>query len=160
MESVLMGWYGIISVVVTPVLLLQNMGAAKRIKGMAPPIPGGPRAPLDPGKSLWRRPGMLGLLIPVVLGPLLVWAVVAMEARSADSAQVGDCVVNLSGGTEDDNPNVEKVACSDPSAMGKVVARVGGSASREHGDYLCAGYPDVEFVYLTDSFTLCLASPR
>ncbi|WP_156910651.1 LppU/SCO3897 family protein [Nocardia mangyaensis] len=162
MESALMGWYGFVSVLVTPVILVQNIGAAKRIKQLSAPIPGSPRAPLDPGKPLVRRPGMLGLLIPVVIGPLLVWAFVAIEARSANSAEVGDCVVNLTGKTEDDRPKVEKVSCSDPAAMGKVVARVGGSRQfpSPAEDFLCSGHPTTEFVYTTDDFTLCLEPPR
>ncbi|WP_280217254.1 LppU/SCO3897 family protein [Nocardia neocaledoniensis] len=161
-ESAVLGWYGAISVVANPVIMLQNIGAAKRVRRLPAPIPGGPRAPLDPGKPLWRRVGMLGLLIPVALVPLLVGATVRAEERSASSAEVGDCVVNLHGNrTEDDNPNVEKISCSDPRATGKVIGKVRGSRGYSDYDnnYLCASYWATEFVYITEDFTLCLARP-
>jgi hypothetical protein len=161
-ESAVFGWYGAISVVANPVIMLQNIAAAKRVRRLPAPIPGGPRAPLDPGKPVWRRMGMLGLLIPVVLVPLLVGVTVRAEERSASSAEVGDCVVNLHGNrTEDDNPNVEKISCSDPRATGKVIGKVRGSRGYSDYDnnYLCASYWATEFVYITEDFTLCLARP-
>ncbi len=161
-ESAVLGWYGAISVVANPVIMLQNIAAAKRVRRLPAPIPGGPRTPLDPGKPLWRRMGMLGLLIPVVLVPLLVGVTVRAEERSASSAEVGDCVVNLHGNrTEDDNPNVEKISCSDPRATGKVIGKVRGSRGYSDYDnnYLCASYWATEFVYITEDFTLCLARP-
>ncbi|WP_067497142.1 LppU/SCO3897 family protein [Nocardia ignorata] len=161
-ESALLGWYGLISLVANPVIMLQNIGAAKQVRRLPTPIPGAPRASLGMGKPLWRRAGMLGLLIPVILVPSLVLIQATVEERSASSAEVGDCVVNHNGNrTEDDNPNVEKIACSDPRAIGRVIAKVKGSNG--HSDYadsyLCVGHPSTEFFYTTDDFTLCLVTP-
>ncbi|MFC6011364.1 LppU/SCO3897 family protein [Nocardia lasii] len=71
--------------------------------------------------------------------------------------------MNHTGKFEDDRPDVEKVACSDPAAMGKVVAKVAGTgqyASELERSMRCRGYPETEFVYTTGEFTLCLISPR
>ncbi|MEV0435711.1 hypothetical protein [Nocardia sp. NPDC050413] len=161
-ESAWLGWFGLISLVANPVTMLLNIGAANRVRRLPPPIPGAPGPSLDPGKPLWRRAGMLGLLIPVIFLPLLAIVQVNAEERSASSAEVGDCVVNRNGNrTEDDNPNVEKIACSDPRATGRVIAKVRGSKGHSDfaNDYLCAGYTATEFFYTTDDFTLCLVTP-
>ncbi len=161
-ESALMGWYGLISVIVNPFIMLQNIGAARRINKLPPPIPGAPRPPLNPGKPLLRRAGMLGVLIPIVLGTLLAVGLVRAEERSASSAAIGDCVVNRNGNkVDDDHPDVEKISCTDPAAMGKIIAKVAGSkGSLSAGELQCAKYPTTEFVYVTEEYTLCLASPR
>ncbi|MEV0080488.1 hypothetical protein AB0H58_29115 [Nocardia neocaledoniensis] len=161
-ESAVLGWLGAISMVANPVIMLQNIGAAKRVRRLPAPIPGGPRAPLDPGKPLWRRVGMLGLVIPVMLVPFWVGVVGRGEERPVSSAEVGDCVVNLHGNrTADDNPYVEMISCSDPRATGKVIAKVRGSRGYSDYDnnYLCMSYWATEFIYITEDFTLCLARP-
>jgi len=59
-ESLWIGWWGMLSSVINPVTMLINLGARSRIVALPPPIPGGPRRPMDPGKPLYQRPAFLG----------------------------------------------------------------------------------------------------
>ncbi len=160
-ESALIGWFGIVSMVANPITMLMNIAPARRIRALPAPIPGSPRRPLDPGKPIYRRAGILGLLIPIVGLSVLVFAGSKAEERSASGAEVGDCVVNRHGNRENDNnPDVERVDCADPSAQGKVIAKVATGLGSTSADIVCRKYPTTEFVYTTDTFTLCLSSPR
>ncbi|MGW5573931.1 LppU/SCO3897 family protein [Nocardia thailandica] len=161
-ESAILGWWGIVSAIANPITMLLNIAPAQRIKNLPAPIPGSPRMPLDPGKPLFRRAGMLGLLIPLILVPLVIVSGAESGKRSPSSAEIGDCVVNRHGSrTDDSSPDVEKVSCSDPAAQGKVIAKVAGThGNSSTAEILCSRYPETELVYTTDSYTLCLKSPR
>ncbi|MBO0854229.1 MAG: hypothetical protein J2P18_10720 [Nocardia sp.] len=70
-ESLWLGWWGIISSIVNPIMMLANLGPRGRILELGAPIPGSPRPPMDPGKPLYQRPGFLAPLIIFAL-PVLV----------------------------------------------------------------------------------------
>lgn len=161
-QSAILGWWGLVSAIANPITMLLNIAPAQRIRNLPAPIPGGPHRPMDPGKPLFRRAGMLGLLIPLIVVPLFVISAINSDQRSASSAEIGDCVVNRhSSRTDDSSPDVEKVSCSDPSAQGKVIAKVAGTrGGRTAAERLCAPYSETELFYVTDTYTLCLKSPR
>jgi hypothetical protein len=82
------GWFGIFSFFITPITLLLNLGAWRKVKALGPPqrdpnveskIP----APLNPGKPLLRRPG------PYVAGVVVAAVVVFFGIQRADS---GGCL--------------------------------------------------------------------
>jgi hypothetical protein len=82
------GWFGIFSFFITPVTLLLNLGAWRKVKVLGPPqrdpnveskIP----APLNPGKPLLRRPG------PYVAGVVVAGVLVFFAVKSADT---GGCL--------------------------------------------------------------------
>ena len=84
------GWFGIFSFFITPVTLLLNLGAWRKVKALGPPqrvpnvqskIP----APLNPGKPLLRRPG------PYVGAVVLAGVLVFLAVKSADT---GGCLDN------------------------------------------------------------------
>jgi hypothetical protein len=76
------GWFGWLSFFITPVTLLLNLNAWRKVKALGPPhrdpnveskIP----APLDPGKPLLRRPGPYvgGVVVAAVAGFFVISAV-------------------------------------------------------------------------------------
>ena len=78
-----------------------------------------------------------------------------------DRAKAGDCLRNdhetSDNATNDSDPDITMLPCSDPRATYKVVAKVPGTTD---GDTACASYPDANSSYYQDngvsSFVLCL----
>ncbi|MFE6857256.1 hypothetical protein [Nocardia sp. NPDC057668] len=72
-QSLILGWWGIMSLFINPITMLINVAAHKRVAELPPPIPGSPRRPMDPGKPLMRRP--LPILATAVVGiPIVLFA--------------------------------------------------------------------------------------
>jgi hypothetical protein len=89
-NTLFQGWFGIFSFFITPVTLLLNLGAWRKVKALGPPqrdpnvqskIP----APLNPGKPLFRRPG------PYVGAAVVAVVVAFLMVKSADT---GGCLDN------------------------------------------------------------------
>lgn len=70
-KTLIQGWYGYISFLVTPVTVLINLARRGRVAGLPAPQPppsGDHRHPMDPGAPLLSRPAaLIGLLIPFLL---------------------------------------------------------------------------------------------
>jgi hypothetical protein len=80
-NTLLLGWWGAISVIATPVTLLINLVRRGKVAGLAPPqrVPGvvgalAP-APLDPGKPVLARPQSVTLF--VLLGAFIVVTIIS-----------------------------------------------------------------------------------
>ncbi|OIK27450.1 hypothetical protein VT52_011915 [Streptomyces malaysiense] len=109
-NTMVQGWWGPMSVVITPITLLINLAALSTIRRIPEPVAAGHRPSLNPGKSVFKRPqGILGLIpLCLVLGVLLL-AVVGIAAGSSDdngaapAVKVGSCVRGDTAAT-----------CSDP----------------------------------------------
>ena len=75
-HTLIQGWYGYVSFVVTPVTVLINLVRSRKVLALDPPRPplNGPSAePADPGAPLFMRPlSIIGLGIPFVLVTLIV----------------------------------------------------------------------------------------
>ncbi|MFE2877776.1 hypothetical protein ACFXG6_28730 [Streptomyces roseus] len=95
-DTLWQGWWGPLSVFITPVTVLMNLGARSRFLRLAPPT-GHILPPLSPGRPLWRRPPALVFLAATVLialaPPLLILLGLAAggDEPSAGPA-VGTCV--------------------------------------------------------------------
>ncbi|MFI9510087.1 hypothetical protein [Nocardia sp. NPDC052566] len=91
-ESAWIGWWGFASFVINPITMLINLAARAQIGRLAAPLPGSHYQPMDPGKPLYLRPGLLGLLIPVlVIGGLIAAAnndTGTSRSRSSDCTSV------------------------------------------------------------------------
>lgn len=74
-QSLILGWWGMLSLFINPFTMLTNISGHKAIAALPAPIPGGPGRPMDPGKPLLRRPLVLIALaivgVPVALFVLL-----------------------------------------------------------------------------------------
>lgn len=97
-DTLWQGWWGPLSVFITPVTLLLNLGARSAFRRLAPPA-GGFRPALDPGRALWRRPAALLFLVPVSLLLLAVPTLVLIGVAAGDGKPVtlrtGQCVRNV-----------------------------------------------------------------
>ncbi|MFI6144298.1 hypothetical protein [Streptomyces sp. NPDC051109] len=96
-DTLWQGWWGPLSVFITPVTLLMNVGARARFLRLAPPAGAIVRS-LDPGRPLWRRPSALAFLVPVVLlafvPPVLVLLGLAAGEDKPPALITGQCVRN------------------------------------------------------------------
>ena len=87
-NTLFQGWFGIFSFFITPITLLLNLNAWRKVKALGPPqrdpnvqskIP----APLSPGKPLLSRPG------PYVAGVVVAAVITLLLVKSADT---GGCL--------------------------------------------------------------------
>ncbi|MFG3051159.1 hypothetical protein ACGFZP_09430 [Kitasatospora sp. NPDC048239] len=65
-RTLVQGWWGYLSSIITPITLLRNLAAHNKIKQLPLPVPGTHGPQLDPGVPLTKRPHMLMLLLPVL----------------------------------------------------------------------------------------------
>ncbi|MEU9801155.1 hypothetical protein [Streptomyces sp. NPDC051000] len=72
------GWWGPMSLLLTPITVLRNLGPRSTFAKLAPPQ-GGFRPPMDPGKQLRRRPQALVVSVPMALS-LLFYATLIVIA--------------------------------------------------------------------------------
>ncbi|MEU9133192.1 hypothetical protein AB0D08_34720 [Kitasatospora sp. NPDC048540] len=149
-KSLWQGWWGFGSMLINPITMLINLPQRAKINKLAPPVPGAPGTPMNPGKPLYRRVAVLGLLVPA----LIVAAIVFAAQRDADYASAGDCLQRT--GTAS-NPDVAVVSCSGSDAEFKVLGRFDhtGDGSK------CEAYPEttttfVRTVDYSPSYLLCL----
>ncbi|MET8698356.1 hypothetical protein ABZW10_05700 [Kitasatospora sp. NPDC004723] len=120
-------------------------------------MPGAPLRPADPGKPVFLRPTILGLLIPAILVSLIV----LLEKDDPEYAKTGDCIHNnnpiVLPGVGDNNPDVVVVPCSDPKAEHRVVGR---KDDTDDGENVCRAFPEADgyFTYKRGDhkYTLCL----
>ncbi|MFD7613838.1 hypothetical protein [Streptomyces sp. NPDC059828] len=91
------GWWGPLSAVITPFTLLTNLAPWSSLRKLPAPS-GGFRPPLDPGKSLPRRPVALVFLVLMALIPAAITALVTLSlvigGERPTQLSVGDCVRN------------------------------------------------------------------
>ncbi|WP_328387002.1 hypothetical protein OHS81_25660 [Streptomyces sp. NBC_00400] len=153
------GWWSPLSVVITPLTLLMNLGPRGRFRKLAAPT-GGFRPSLDPGKSLLRRPEALLFLVPmalvaVAIPVLFVCGVFIDEAGvgKAPTLAVGDCVRNEGDWKDQD---LEIVDCGSADAEYKVTRTLDSSKDQCADGELIA---DIQFS--RDKVTVsCLAPAR
>ncbi|MEU9045285.1 MULTISPECIES: hypothetical protein [unclassified Kitasatospora] len=159
-DSLWQGWWGIPSMIVNPIVMLINIPQRLKVNKLPEPVPGAPRAPMNPGKPVYLRPTILGVLIPVILVSLIVF----IEKGDPEFAKAGDCIHNnnpiVLSGVVDSNADVVVVPCSDPRAEARVVGRV---EDTNDGEHVCRkSFPDADgyFTYerRSDKYTLCLKS--
>ncbi|MGW1491285.1 LppU/SCO3897 family protein [Streptomyces sp. NPDC002402] len=131
------GWWGPLSVVITPITLLANLAPWGRFRKLAAPA-GGFRSALAPGRPLTRRPEALVFLVPMLLVavaiPALIVTGVLVGDGSAPTLPVGACVRNEGDWADQD---LQVTDCGAPSAQYKVTHRLEKAGSTcAGGDYL------------------------
>jgi len=155
-DTMVLGWWGPLSVLITPFTLLANLSALSGIKRIPEPVAPGFRPPLDPGKPVFRRPAGILALIPMGLLGLAVFAftallLVGLVTGGSDRADrptltVGSCARNDATWPDQD---LEPKSCDSSDAELRVTAPANGSCPA--GDYIA--YPE----YSEDGSTsLCL----
>jgi hypothetical protein len=153
-DTMVLGWWGPLSVLITPFTLLSNLGALSGIRRIPEPVAPGFRPPLNPGKPVFKRPAGILALIPVGLLGLAVFAftvllVIGLVAAGPGGHQnltVGSCVRNDGTWTDQD---LKSVDCGSSDAQFRVNAPV--DATCPSGDYIA----DLEYSEHDDTI-LCL----
>ncbi|MER5810699.1 hypothetical protein ABT143_21345 [Streptomyces sp. NPDC002033] len=142
-DTLWQGWWGPLSLFITPVTLLVNLGPRAAFRRLGPPV-GGFRPPLDPGRPLWRRPAALLFLLPAVLLPLAVAALLVIglvaggEERGASTLTVGQCVRNAGDWHDQD---LRVVPCGAASAELRVTRLLEPGATCADGEF----YADLKY---------------
>ncbi|MFR9776050.1 hypothetical protein ACL02O_08315 [Micromonospora sp. MS34] len=111
------GWWGFLSMIITPVVLLGNLITRVRLGRLGEPVPGAPGTPAAPGRPVFKRAAALGLVAPVVIASVVAWGI----STDPSYAEVGECVSAQGTGTD---PDVSVVDCGDPAADYIVVGKV------------------------------------
>ncbi|MGY5123808.1 LppU/SCO3897 family protein [Streptomyces nigrescens] len=153
------GWWSPLSVAITPLTLLMNLGPRGRFRKLAAPT-GGFGPSLDPGRSLLRRPVALLFLVPMALVVLAIPTLFVLGAfvegagiGKVPTLAVGDCVRNEGDWQDQD---LEIVDCGAADAEYKVTRRLDTSEDTCVGGEMLA---NVE--YSPDKMTIsCLAPAR
>ncbi|MFI8349964.1 hypothetical protein [Streptomyces sp. NPDC085596] len=138
-ETLVAGWWGLLSVLITPFVLLSNLSTLSSIRSMPAPVTPGWRPPLDPGKPVFRRPagvlalvplGLLGLLVTLVTGLMFSGLVPDLSGEKTNLTS-GSCARNDGSWTE---PDLETVPCDSDDAQFRVVDPTEEGCA--DGDYL------------------------
>ncbi|MEU2438966.1 hypothetical protein ABZ595_22720 [Streptomyces rubradiris] len=141
-DTLIRGWWGPLSVVLTPVTLLVNLGALARIRKLPAPVTAAWRPPLDPGRPLLRRPAVL--LPLAVLAALVIAVPVLLAAGGSDEPSrvrfqprenteplsVGACAHN---DREWPHQDLRNVPCDSPDAQYLITEQHNGYCA--DGDY-------------------------
>jgi hypothetical protein len=85
-KTLVQGWYGYASFVITPITVLVNLIRRGKVASLSAPQPaphGQSRRPMDPGPSLMSRPmTWIGLCVPIGLALLIIVLIVASALSS------------------------------------------------------------------------------
>ncbi|MEU1009543.1 hypothetical protein [Streptomyces sp. NPDC005890] len=143
-DTLVQGWWGPLSMLITPFVLLLNLGELSRIRKLPPPATAAWRPPLDPGRPLLRRPAGLVALVPLLALAGLVLAVpvlfvigMAVDSRGSGHPTLtpGSCARNVADWPEQD---LRPADCGSPDAEFRVYWPDGPSCGP--GDY--DAYPE------------------
>ncbi|MEU2059594.1 hypothetical protein [Streptomyces sp. NPDC013455] len=145
-DTLVRGWWGPLSMLVTPVTLLVNLGALARIRRLPAPATAAWRPPLDPGRPVLRRPAGLVALVPlgVLVAPLIAVPVLLLAGGSTEGSgvhyhhrknfaplAVGACAHNDGDWT---NQDLRNVPCDSEDAQFLVTEPRNGYCAT--GDYM------------------------
>jgi hypothetical protein len=152
-KSMWQGWWGVGSMIINPITMLVNLGTYSKFKHLPEPAPGAPGRPMELGKPLFKRPAVIGLLVPIALIAVIVIA--NLTSNAASTADVGSCVVNKGTVAA---PKVEVVDCGSTTGEFKVVGKLEGTTDSAG----CEKFDGYEVAYTerrgsTSEYTLCLA---
>ncbi|MYU28458.1 hypothetical protein GTW30_10415 [Streptomyces sp. SID7810] len=145
-DTLVRGWWGPLSVVITPITLLVNLGALSRLRRLPAPATAAWRPPLDPGRPVLRRPAGFFALIPLaglamllIALPVLVVVGTSSEPtgvrvhhrQNREPLAVGACAHNDGDWT---NQDLRNVPCDSPDAQFEVTEPRDGYCAE--GDYI------------------------
>ncbi|HEX5596292.1 MAG TPA: hypothetical protein VFX61_09790 [Micromonosporaceae bacterium] len=143
------GWWGPLSLLITPVLLVVNLVTRIRLGRLAAPAPGAPGTPAAPGKPLFKRAAVLGLAGPVLIAAAIGWSL----SRDIAFADVGTCIQIEGIGS---NAKATVVDCADRRAEYVIVGKFDDTADKSR----CEKFPESVASYTkpskSSSMLLCL----
>jgi hypothetical protein len=150
-DSLWQGWWGIASLIINPITMMANLFQRAKVNRLAEPLPGAPGTPADPGRTLFARPVILGLLLPVaIVGGLFYFL-----HDDPGFADAGDCV-HASG--SELFPDVSIVDCGSAGANYEVIARLDDTTDTSG----CDRFATTAAAYRAESghtkYVLCLSA--
>jgi hypothetical protein len=152
-KSLWQGWWGIGSAIINPITMLINLPQRAKFNRLPEPVPGAPGQPMNPGKPLFRRAAILGLLIPVAIIGLIVFA----AQRDPQYASVGECIHNKGTASA---PEVSVIDCGSADAEFKIIGKLENSTNYNDCEKF-SGFTDAYTEEQGSSkYTLCLAPPN
>ncbi|MET9803071.1 hypothetical protein [Streptomyces sp. NPDC006368] len=138
------GWWSPLSIVITPITLLLNLGPWRAFRELAAPAAGF-RPPLAPGKPLTRRPEAMLFLVPMVLMAVVIPVLLVTgpltgdDSAGARTLPVGACVHNEGDWSQQD---LRVTDCGAPDAQYEVTRRLEQPGDRcGDGEY----YADLQY---------------
>lgn len=149
-RTLVQGWWGWSSFAITPAILLYNLFDRAKLNKLTAPVPapdGTARMPWNPGKPVYQRATIAGLLVPLTAVGVFGYGIVTSGAAKS---KIGQCVV--SAGRDE----VEFVDCGEPNEG--MVTRIVDST-----DQCPAGTIDIVEGYtyqrgrVTDTYFYCVA---
>ncbi|MFE6919526.1 hypothetical protein ACFVAV_00625 [Nocardia sp. NPDC057663] len=157
------GWWGIQSLFYNLAGFVVNAMNRRSIAALPAPETYWGHTPMDPGKPLFRRLGALGFALPFVVAFGVVALFYLRDQIAIDESMQrvtsGQCVGRVEVGWFGNEVRLQKVACADPAAMGRVLRKVAGAPGKPTGPQDCAGIPTTLFTHTEHGFTLCVG-PR
>jgi hypothetical protein len=151
-KSLWQGWWGFASMIINPITMLVNLGTYSKFKHLPEPAPGAPGRPMATGKPLFKRPEIIGLLIPIALLAAIVTAIVT--SNSASTAEVGSCVVNEGSAA---TPKVKVVDCGSTTGEFEVVGKLPNTVDTSGCDKFDGATTTYTESRGSSKYTLCLA---
>lgn len=149
-KSLWQGWTSFFSVLINPLTLLWNLVIRIRLQRLPAVQQPGPVASMDEGRPLYRRLGMLGLLIPLAVLGWLLYNKFIVHEHDATGASAGECVA-----TSGDRLTVV-VGCNEPRADYRVAGRLPGTVDPAG----CEAYPSTTKSFAetrrSEKYVLCL----
>jgi hypothetical protein len=100
-HTLLAGWWGWLSFFITPVVILINVSRRGTVARLPAPVPRpGGRSPVNPGRPLYQRFAIVGVLVPLLAIGAFVAAALTAQGDSGGAA-VGRCVHSTGNGRAD-----------------------------------------------------------
>lgn len=144
-HTLILGWWGPLSLLIAPVVLVRNLRQRGRIAALGPVVVTSDRQPVDPGFPLYQRPAILGMFLPFLVAGFMVFAVLNGKAEY----QVGRCIE-----VQENQVDVDFVPCSmrhdgkvsavvdkadqcPPDTIGAVTRQLAGGVSLDNDKVLC-----------------------
>ncbi|WP_051943624.1 LppU/SCO3897 family protein [Streptacidiphilus rugosus] len=139
-QTLVQGWWGYGSSLITPITLFINLFAFSKIKALPEPAPNPPGPPMNPGKPLLQRPQALGFLLPVLALVLLVVAIATSSNSSDNSDPYGGGTYPVVTDSPTDGTTPTDPATSGPNSGDSAVV---GDCVKNYGT---DSLPDLEIV--------------
>jgi hypothetical protein len=143
-RTLVQGWWGYGSFLITPFILLYNLLGRLQLNKMAAPVPaadGSSTAPWHPGRPVYARPTIVGLLVPLAFVGSIGYAVISELPKN----RIGACV----------SADAQFVDCAGPHAA--VVTRRAderGNCPANSTGYVEESHRDSRGLLVTDVYCL------
>jgi hypothetical protein len=115
-HTLVRGWWGRASLFVAPIFIIQNVIRRRKVARLASPMPSADgRRPQNPGRSLWRRPAIIGAIVPFLPFLVIFGGAVVVALTDDSDPLVGKCLAAGAYVSCSDDHNQEVIGVVAPS---------------------------------------------